>query len=92
MRMSTLSNRLQVLIDDDRLARITAGAKENGVSVGEFVRRALDDALSLDSRQARQRDFLEMVKNTEPIDFGSIDDIRDELEKSSVREIFREER
>ena len=36
--MATLDQRLQVLIDDERLRRVRAAAKLDGVSVGEWVR------------------------------------------------------
>jgi len=40
-----LNRRLQVLIDDDRWERLQRRSAETGASVGELVRRAIDDGL-----------------------------------------------
>lgn len=88
--MPTLSNRLQVLVDDDRLGRLTVVAKSQGVSVGEFVRRAIDSALQEDPRHAAQRAFLRFLDSTEPIDFGTIDDIRELRDEAVVRPFFND--
>lgn len=45
MSMSPLEHRLQILIDDDRHRRITAAARERGVSVATVVREAIDRGL-----------------------------------------------
>lgn len=37
-----LEHRLQILIDDERHSRITAAARERGVSVATIVREAID--------------------------------------------------
>lgn len=37
-----LEHRLQILIDDERHSRITAAARERGVSVATVVREAID--------------------------------------------------
>ncbi|MDQ3630111.1 MAG: ribbon-helix-helix protein, CopG family [Actinomycetota bacterium] len=48
-----LSRRLQVLIDDDRWERLERRSAETGASVGEVVRRAIDEALpAVDRSQA----------------------------------------
>lgn len=44
--MSMLQRRLQVLIDDDRHARLLAIAKERNLSVGAVVREAIDRGLA----------------------------------------------
>ncbi len=41
MSMS-LEHRLQILLDDERHSRITAAARERGVSVATVVREAID--------------------------------------------------
>lgn len=40
-----LSRRLQVLIDDERWERLERRSAETGASVGEVVRRAIDEAV-----------------------------------------------
>jgi len=87
---ATLKNRLQVLIDDDRLRRLNRQAKEDGVSVGEFVRSAIDSRLADDKMREGQREFLEFLAQQEPIDFGT-DDFRELREEAAVRPIFRDE-
>lgn len=86
--MSTLSNRLQVLVDDERMGRLTFAAKAQGVSVGEFVRTAIDDALQDDPRRASQRGFLDFLDSIEPVDFGTIDDIRELRDEAAARPFF----
>jgi len=44
--MSMLDHRLQILIDDERHRRITAAARERGVSVATIVREAIDRGLA----------------------------------------------
>ena len=46
MSMSVLERRLQILIDEDRHRRITAIARERGVSVATVVREAIDRGLA----------------------------------------------
>jgi hypothetical protein len=43
--MLMLEHRLQVLIDDERLARLNEAARERGVSVATVVREAIDRGL-----------------------------------------------
>lgn len=45
MSMS-LEHRLQILIDDERHARITSVARERGVSVATVVREAIDRGIA----------------------------------------------
>jgi len=40
--MSALEKRLQVLLDEDRMARLAAEAKQSNRSVGAIVREAID--------------------------------------------------
>lgn len=44
--MSMLDHRLQILIDDERHRRISAAARERGVSVATIVREAIDRGLT----------------------------------------------
>ena len=78
-----LNNRLQVLVDDARLSSLSAAAAREGVSAGEWVRRAIDDALADDGRADARRQLRELIDSTS-IDFGTIDDIRKEIERSHV--------
>ena len=53
MSMPSLGRRLQILIDDERHARISAAARERGVSVATVVREAIDRGLANgDTRRA----------------------------------------
>jgi len=47
-----LNRRLQVLIDDDRWERLQRRSAETGASVGELVRRAIDDGLPVSAEDA----------------------------------------
>ncbi len=59
--MSMLEHRLQILLDDERHTRITAAARERGVSVATVVREAIDRGVtaSVDRREAAGRRLLE---------------------------------
>lgn len=46
MHMSPLEHRLQILLDDERHRRLTAAARERGVSVASVVREAIDRSLA----------------------------------------------
>lgn len=61
MSMSPLEHRLQILIDDERHRRITAAARERGVSVATVVRAAIDHSLAgpIDRRKSAGRRLLE---------------------------------
>jgi hypothetical protein len=50
--MCMLDHRLQILLDDERHRRISAIARERGVSVAAVVREAIDNGLS--SSQGRR--------------------------------------
>lgn len=58
--MSTMSNRLQVLLDDERRERLERVSRETGAPVSELVRRAIDRAYPADRRDRQQAlaDFL----------------------------------
>jgi hypothetical protein len=59
--MLMLEHRLQILLDDERHARITTAARERGVSVATVVREAIDRGVtaSIDRREAAGRRLLE---------------------------------
>jgi hypothetical protein len=48
-----LNRRLQVLIDDERWERLQRRSAETGASVGELVRRAIDNGLPPGRENAR---------------------------------------
>ncbi|MEX2588118.1 MAG: CopG family transcriptional regulator, partial [Actinomycetota bacterium] len=56
-----LSERLQILIDQERLERLRGAAGERGVSVAQVIRDAIDQAIPADSpaRQEALRQVLE---------------------------------
>jgi hypothetical protein len=56
-----LEHRLQILLDDERHSRITAAARERGVSVATVVREAIDRgvASSAGRREVAGRRLLE---------------------------------
>lgn len=59
--LMVLEHRLQILIDDERHSRITAAARERGVSVATVVREAIDRgvAASAGRRAAAGRRLLD---------------------------------
>jgi hypothetical protein len=81
--MSMLEHRLQILLDEGRHARITAVARERGVSVATIVREAIDRGVADPGdrrRTAGQRllDAPDMVV-PEPLE------LRDELDALRAR-------
>jgi hypothetical protein len=70
--MATLDQRLQVLIDDERLRRVRAAAKLDGVSVGEWVRGLIDEQLGVEDRAAKIRAFIEYANAIEPLDIDGL--------------------
>ena len=75
--MSRLDNRLQVLLDDDRLRRLEERAKATGASVGSLVREAIDVAYP-GVRTDRQRAGAALLA-AEPIDVGDWDQVKGEI-------------
>jgi predicted DNA-binding protein len=59
--MSMLEHRLQILLDEERHARITAVARERGVSVATVVREAIDRGVAdpSDRRRAASQRLLD---------------------------------
>ncbi len=55
-----LNRRLQVLLDDERMERLERRSAETGASLGEVVRRAIDEALPAprEDRRAAVKRFL----------------------------------
>ncbi|MBI2690822.1 MAG: hypothetical protein HYX29_02580 [Solirubrobacterales bacterium] len=88
--MSTLNNRLQVLVDDARMDRLSSAASSKGVSVGEFVRSAIDLALEDSSRTQRQQAHLDFLSAAPPIDFGSVDQMKRDIEAAHTSSVFED--
>jgi hypothetical protein len=81
--MSMLGHRLQILLDDERHARITSVARERGVSVATVVREAIDRGVAdpSDRRRAAGRRLLDApdMPVPEPVE------LRDELDALRAR-------
>lgn len=83
MHMATLTRRLQILIEEDRYARLEHIARARGTTVAALVRAALDEVYpseTLSARTAAER-FLERA----PIDIGVWEDAKQEIEESLDR-------
>lgn len=76
--MAVLTQRLQLLLDEDRLARLTQEAQRRGSSVASLVREAIDATFPPDgpSRNAATR----LLLDAEPIDIGDWADTKAEIE------------
>jgi hypothetical protein len=81
--MLMLEHRLQILLDDDRHARITAVARERGISVAAVVREAIDRGVADPGsrRQAAGRRVLEAPDMDVPDPAG----LKDELDALRAR-------
>ncbi len=75
----SLERRLQVLIDEERHQRITAVARERGVSGGAVVREALDRGLP--DPQSRRRAAGERLLEAADMAVPEPPDLRAELEE-----------
>lgn len=73
-----LEHRLQILLDDERHRRITAVARQRGVSVATVVREAIDRGVAdpADRRRAAGRRLLDAADMPAP----EPGELRDELE------------
>jgi hypothetical protein len=79
MSMSTMSHRLQVLLDEQRLARLNSEAERRGSSVANLVREAIDIAFPAEG-MSRSEAF-RVLAEAEPIEVGDWDDIKAEIEQ-----------
>lgn len=73
-----LEHRLQILLDDERHSRISAVARERGVSVATVVREAIDRGVVATS--ARRRAAAGRVLDAPDMPVPDVDGLRDELE------------
>ncbi len=76
--MSMLEHRLQILIDDERHQRLTAAAKERGVSVATIVREAIDRGLPTGDR--RRQAAAATLLAAESMDVPDVPDLLTELD------------
>lgn len=76
--MSMLSRRLQILIDDDRLARLEQEAARRRVAVSVVVRDAIDAAFPVTTR-ARSA-AVRRILDAAPMEVPEPEELRAELE------------
>ena len=81
--MSMYTERLQILIDPDRRARLDQIAASRGTSIAVLVREAID-AQFPDDQQERRRAG-EAILALEPIDLPSPEELRRELDDAHAR-------
>lgn len=77
--MSMLKRRLQILIDEERYARLAAHAQERGVSMAEVVRWAIDrfvQVVPLRKQQAADR-----ILAAEPMPVPEPKELRRQIEE-----------
>jgi hypothetical protein len=77
MSMS-LDHRLQILIDDERHRRISAAARERGVSVATIVREAIDRGLA--NPDGRRRAAGRRLLDAPDMHVAEPAELRDELD------------
>lgn len=83
MSMS-LEHRLQILIDDERHRRISAAARERGVSVATVVREAIDRGLV--SPEAQRRAASRRLLDAPDMPVPEPQELRAELDASRDRD------
>ena len=74
----SLEHRLQILLDDERHRRITALARERGVSVATVVREAIDHGLA--GPASRRREAARRVLDSPDMPVSDPAELRGELE------------
>jgi hypothetical protein len=78
-----LERRLQVLIDEERHQRISAAARERGVSVATIVREAIDRGLGESDAQRRAAGLRLLRAPDMPVPEPR--ELRDELDAARAR-------
>lgn len=81
--MSTLNRRLQILIDEDRYARLERRAREHRTSVATVVREALD--LAYPATDHERWTAVDRLLDAEPIDVADWDELSAEIESGMDR-------
>ncbi|MGQ0680133.1 MAG: CopG family transcriptional regulator [Actinomycetota bacterium] len=74
-----LSERLQILIDAERLSRIRHAAGERGVSVAQVIRDAIDQAFPVQSPEKRRA--AEVILGATPMPVPAPAQLREQLEQ-----------
>lgn len=68
MLMSVMERRLQLLLDQERFAKVEAEARASGRSVAAIIREAIDYRFDVAAEDGRRRDaarrFLEMARRS----------------------------
>jgi hypothetical protein len=67
-----LEHRLQILLDEDRHARITRAAEERGVSVATIVREAIDRGIPVSGSRAAAAERLLEAPDMDVPDVGEL--------------------
>ena len=83
MLMPTLTRRLQVLLDEERYARLERMAQERGTTVAALVRDALDRAYPVEGLRADAAADRFLARS--PVDLGSWEEAKAEIEDSLER-------
>jgi hypothetical protein len=78
--MGELTNRVHVLLDDERLTRLRERAVSQGISVGALVRAAIDRDLERDDR-AQARAALKTFLAAPPLPVGTPEELDREIEE-----------
>ena len=81
--MSMFEHRLQILLDDERHRRITAVARERGVSVATVVREAIDRGLA--SPTNRRKSAGQRLLNASDMPVPDSQELKEELEELRAR-------
>jgi len=83
MLMRMLVHRLQVLLDEERHARLLAAARARGVPVATVVREAIDRAVPVSD--ARRRAAAERLLASPGMEVPDVDELVAELDELRVR-------
>lgn len=73
-----LTERLQVLMDKERMDRLRATAKDRGVSVGQVIRDAVDQVISVQSPARRKA--MERILGADPMPVPEPAELKRELQ------------
>jgi hypothetical protein len=76
VRMATLERRVQVLFDPERYALLEAEARASGISVGAYVREAVEQKLTTQQRRSAAilQDLFTRSDASKPVDPISVED------------------
>lgn len=77
MLMSTLSRRLQILLDDERYARLEREAAERGAPVAAVVREAIDRMFA--GGTTGRREAGDRLLRAQPMPVGDWDELKEEI-------------